>query len=164
MTMNLCQLFWMATFCRAWNSHARIYKTSDKQLLRKAIPGDLGVWTTERTELAPIYLTLPLSTTSFKARIISSLGVCRSRRWMYKTSIYVPRRLTLSSTASMIFLRDSPTRFTQVPSLFCAKCSGVWPPSSSIPANSLVLITTRCRGMLYFFNAFPTMISETPLE
>ena len=33
-----------------------------------------------RTELAPMYRTFPLSTTSFNAFMISSLGVSRSRR------------------------------------------------------------------------------------
>lgn len=119
------------------------------------------------TELAPIYRTFPLSTTSFSARIISSRGVSRSSRWICSTSIYVPSRRTLLSTASRMCLRDSPTRFTHGPSLIllaamsvccCESCS------SHTPVKHLVMMTTRLRGMLYLVRALPMMRSETPCE
>lgn len=40
-----------------------------------------------RTLLAPMYLTFPLSTTSFNALITSSFGVSRSSLWICKTSM-----------------------------------------------------------------------------
>ena len=41
----------------------------------------IGKWDV-LTELAPMYLTHPFSTTSFNAFMISSLGVSRSNRWI----------------------------------------------------------------------------------
>lgn len=119
----------------------------------------------EHTELAPIYLTFPLSTTSFSALIISSLGVSRSNRWICNTSIYVPSRLTLASTASKMCFRDSPTRLTQTgPSLVEVAAMGADRPSSSTPKKHLVRMTTRSRGMENCFRALPMISSERPWE
>jgi hypothetical protein len=82
------------------------------------------------TEDAPIYRTFPLSTTSFSARIISSRGVCLSSLCICNTSIYVPSRLTLSSTASKMCLRDKPMRFTKAPSFVLTAEMG----SCSVPS------------------------------
>lgn len=111
-----------------------------------------------------MYRTFPLSTTSFSAFMISSRGVSRSKRWICSTSMYVPRRSTLASTASKMCLRDKPVRLTKGPSFVADAAMGGNLPSSSTPKKHLVRITTRLRGMLYFFRAFPTTSSDLPWE
>lgn len=76
------------------------------------------------TELAPIYRTIPLSTTSFNALMVSALGVARSSLWICNTSINVPSLWTLFSTASKMCFLLSPTRFTIAPSLIELTATG----------------------------------------
>lgn len=78
--------------------------------------------------------------------------------------MYVPSRSTLASTASKICFRDRPTRLTKAPSLRADAAIGGKLPSSSTPKKHLVRMTTRLRGMLYFFRALPRMASERPWE
>ena len=60
-------------FCSVWNSQAAIYYFISLGIFDTIDVGAL-------TELAPMYLTFPLSTTSFSAFMISSLGVSLSKR------------------------------------------------------------------------------------
>ena len=103
-----------AMFCNIWNSHVAI-------------------------ELAPKYLTFPLSTTSFKAFMISFLGVFRSNLWICRTSIYVPNLFTLASTASKMCLRLRPTALTISPSFTDMAAILGCPPVVSTPW----LVSTR---------------------
>ena len=58
---------------------------------------------------SPIYLTFPLLTTSWRASIVSSIGVFASKRWICRRSIYVvSRRLREASTALKIAWRERP--------------------------------------------------------
>ena len=117
------------------------------------------------TELAPRYLTHPISTTSFKALIISSGGTSGSMRWICSTSIYVPSLFVLACTASRICLRDNPTRFTIRPSLIVAAyIDSCGSPGPLVPKRHLVMSTTFSRGMLYVERALPIISSDRPLE
>jgi hypothetical protein len=65
--------------------------------------------------------------------MISSLGVSRSSLWICNTSMYVPRRSTLASTASKMCLRDSPTWFTMSPSFVNIAAKGGCEPFAATP-------------------------------